>query len=343
MKTVVLGTGSWGTALAQVLCDNNQEAVLWGISDEEVNDINQNHRNSRYFDAPVSEKLRAVKDIGEVKDCDVILAAVPTMALEDVLTEAAKEVTKPVIVINVAKGFHPVTHERLSEVIRKIMPKEKTKAVVSLIGPSHAEEVILCMLTCINAVSDDMEAAKTVQQMFSNEYFRVYRNDDVIGAEIGVAVKNVIALASGMLEGIGQGDNARAALMTRGLAEMTRFGTALGGRKETYLGLDGVGDLIVTCTSRHSRNFMAGLKIGQDGGSEKFFAENKKTVEGIFACKVVYDEAKKRGIEMPITEQIHAVLYEGKSPAAAAKDLMARELKPETSDVYTKMHKAGTF
>lgn len=333
MKITVLGTGSWGTALAQVLADNGQQVVMWGISEEEVNDLNLNHRNSRYFDSPVSEKVKASTDLACAEDADVLLAAVPTMALESVLKQVADIVRKPVIVINVAKGFHPVSHKRLSEVIKEIMPAEKTKAVVSLIGPSHAEEVIIRLMTAVNAVSDNMEAAKTVQELFSNEYFRVYRNDDVIGAEVGVALKNVIAIASGILEGIGQGDNARAALMTRGLAEMTRFGTALGGREETYLGLDGVGDLIVTCTSRHSRNFMAGYQIGREGAA-KFFAENKKTVEGIFACKVVYEEAKKRGIEMPITEQIYAVLYEGKSPAQAAHDLMSRKLKPETASVY---------
>jgi len=336
MKITVLGTGSWGTALAQVLADNGQEVLMWGISEEEVNDLNQNHHNSKYFEAPVNENVKATMDLTDAKDSDVLLAAVPTMALENVLTKVAGIVEKPVIVINVAKGFHPVSHKRLSEVIREIMPEEKLKAVVSLIGPSHAEEVIIRLMTAINAVSDDEEAARTVQELFSNEYFRVYRNDDVIGAEVGVALKNVIAIASGILEGIGQGDNARAALMTRGLAEMTRFGTAMGGREETYLGLDGVGDLIVTCTSRHSRNFMAGYQIGCDGGAAKFFAENKKTVEGVFACKVVYEEAKKRGIEMPITEQIYAVLYEGKDPKEAARSLMARKLKPETSGVYEK-------
>ncbi len=336
MKITVLGTGSWGTALAQVLADNGQEVLMWGISEDEVNDLNQNHHNSKYFEAPVNENVKATMDLAEAKDSDVLLAAVPTMALENVLTQVAGIAEKPVIVINVAKGFHPVSHKRLSEVIREIMPKDKLKAVVSLIGPSHAEEVIIRLMTAINAVSDDEEAARTVQELFSNEYFRVYRNDDVIGAEVGVALKNVIAIASGILEGIGQGDNARAALMTRGLAEMTRFGTAMGGREETYLGLDGVGDLIVTCTSRHSRNFMAGYQIGSDGGAAKFFAENKKTVEGVFACKVVYEEAKKRGIEMPITEQIYAVLYEGKDPKEAARSLMARKLKPETSGVYEK-------
>jgi glycerol-3-phosphate dehydrogenase (NAD(P)+) len=212
---------------------------------------------------------------------------------------------------------------------------DKLRAVVSLIGPSHAEEVILRKLTVINAVSEDEEAAKIIQKLFSNDYFRVYRNTDVIGAEVGVAMKNVMAIASGILEGIGQGDNAKAALMTRGLAEMTRFGVRQGGREETFLGLDGVGDLIVTCTSRHSRNFMAGYQIGLDGGAEKFLKENKKTVEGILACKVVHEEALRQGIELPITAQVYAVLYENKKPAEALAGLMNRELKAEGMAAYS--------
>lgn len=329
-KLRVLGTGSWGTALAQVAADNGVDVKMWGKSQSEVDDLNQHHRNSRFFnDTPVSDKITASTDIAVVKDADILLAAVPTLALEEVLKKAAAEIEHPVIVINVAKGFHPVTHERLSVVIKKIFPKEKCRAVVSLIGPSHAEEVIIRKLTVINAVSEDMEAAEYLQNLFSNSYFRIYRNDDVIGAEIGVALKNVMAIASGILEGIGQGDNARAALMTRGLAEMTRYGIAQGGRAETFLGLDGVGDLIVTCTSRHSRNFNAGYQIGLDNGAEKFLKENTKTVEGIYACKVVYEEAKKQHIEMPIVNEVYAVLYEGKKPGEAAIDLMNRSLKPE--------------
>ncbi len=331
IKTVVLGTGSWGTGLAQILADNGQEVMMWGIDENEVRDINENHRNSKYFEAEINPKLRASGDMSIVKDADILLAAVPSIALEKVLTQAAELVEKPVIVINVAKGFHPVTHERLSVVIKRIMPAEKLRAVVSVIGPSHAEEVILRLLTTVNAVSDDEESAKLVQRLFSNDYFRVYTNTDVVGAEIGVAVKNIMAIASGVLEGIGQGDNARAALMTRGLAEMTRYGIAQGGKAQTYLGLDGVGDLIVTCTSRHSRNFMAGYEIGKDGTAERFMRENKKTVEGVFACKIIYEEAKKQGIEMPITNEVYAVLYEGKSPQKALHDLMRRDLKSEES------------
>lgn len=334
MNLLILGTGSWGTALGQVAADNGNEVMMWGISPEEINDINQNHRNSRFFDCAISEKLQATDDLSVIRKADIILLAVPTNAMEAVLQQAIEQLDHAVIVINVAKGFHPVSHKRLSEVIRETMPKEYLKAAVSLIGPSHAEEVIIRKLTVINTVSDDEEAARTIQKMFSNDYFRVYTNNDVIGAEIGVAVKNIMAIASGILEGIGQGDNAKAALMTRGLAEMTRFGVLMGGRQETYLGLDGVGDLIVTCTSRHSRNFMAGYEIGRAGGAAEFMKNNKKTVEGIFACRVVHEEALRLGIEMPITDQVYAVLYENKDPRQALAELMARDLKAEGRGNY---------
>lgn len=331
MKIRILGTGSWGTALGQVAADNGNDVIMWGINENQVNDIEVNHRNSAFFDSPVSEKVHASTDLSIVKDADIILAAVPTMALEEVLTKTVKYIDHPVIIINVAKGFHPVTHERLSVVIEHIVPADKRTAVVSLIGPSHAEEVILRQLTVINAVSEDEASAEKIQKIFSNDYFRVYRNTDVIGAETGVALKNVMAIASGILEGFGQGDNARAALMTRGLAEMSRYGIAQGAKPQTFLGLDGVGDLIVTCTSQHSRNFMAGYQIGKDGSAERFMKENKKTVEGIYACKVVHDEAIRQGIDMPITNEVYAVLYEGKDPKEAVKDLMGRSLKAESN------------
>lgn len=329
MKIAILGTGSWGTALGQVLADNHNDVILWGINEDQVRDINENHHNSAYYDDPINPDLKADHDIACIQDADILLAAVPTMALQDVLTKAAEVVDHPVIVINVAKGFHPVTHERLSDVIRHIMPKDRLRAVVSLIGPSHAEEVIKRKLTAVNAVSLDEECARSVQHLFSNDYFRVYTNTDEAGAEIGVAVKNIMAIASGILEGIGQGVNARAALITRGLAEMERFGTANGGRPETYLGLDGVGDLVVTCTSTLSRNFSAGYQIGKDGSAKNFFKTNKKTVEGVFACKVVYEEAKKQGIEMPITNAVYDVLYNGRDPYDAINELMHRDLKSE--------------
>ena len=329
MRIRILGTGSWGSALAQVVADNGHDVMMWGIDASEVNDIENNHHNSKYFEVEMNHDVHATQDINCVKDADVILIAVPVMALESVVEQIAPLLDNSVTFINVAKGFHPVTHERLSVVMERIIPSSMRKAIVSLIGPSHAEEVILRMLTSVNAVSDNEQQAQMIQELFSNSYFRVYRNTDVIGAEIGVALKNVMAIASGILEGVGQGDNARAALMTRGLAEMTRYGVAHGGKAETYLGLDGVGDLIVTCTSMHSRNFTAGLQIGKDGSAENFWKENKRTVEGVAACKVVYEQAKAEGIEMPIVNEVYAVLYEGKSPAEAISALMGRSLKSE--------------
>ena len=330
MKIGVLGSGSWGCALAQVLVRNGHEVVLWGIDETEVNDINHNHMNSRYFkDVILDERVCATTDLSEIHGSEALLLAVPSIAIEDVMSKAQEICDEPFYVINVAKGFHPVTHERMSEVIKKAVSKEKLKDVISLIGPSHAEEVVIGLLTCVNAVCENEDSAKLMQEVFSNDYFRVYRNTDVLGAEIGVAIKNIMAIASGVLTGLGQGDNARAALMTRGLAEIARYGTALGGRPETYLGLDGVGDLIVTCTSYHSRNFAAGLEIGKADSAEEFLANNKKTVEGVRCAKVVYEEAKKLGISMPITDQVYQVLYEGKKPSVAMSELMNRELKAE--------------
>ena len=331
MKCAILGTGSWGTALAQVLSDNGNDVKMYGISSEEVDDINCRHHNSKYFDCEINENIKAYSDMNCIHDAEMILFAVPTAAIESTAVKASAMIDHPVLIVNVAKGLHPVTHQRLSEVLEQNIPADKRRGIVSLIGPSHAEEVILRLLTAINAVCKDESAAAEIQELFSNSYFRVYRNTDVIGAEYGVAVKNIMAIASGILEGIGQGDNARAALMTRGLAEMARFGSAMGGKSETYLGLDGVGDLIVTCTSQHSRNFMAGYAIGKSGDAAGFLKSNTKTVEGIFACKAVYLEAQKRNISMPITTEMYRVLYENETPADAIQRLMSRDLKSETN------------
>ena len=234
-----------------------------------------------------------------------------------------------VIIVNTSKGFHPVTNERMSNVIRSVIPEQYLSSVVSLIGPSHAEEVVIRMLTTICAVSLNEADAITVQNTFSNAYLRVYRGKDEIGSEIGVALKNAIAVASGVLSGIGYGDNTKAALITRGLAEMIRFGTAMGGKLETFMGLTGIGDLIVTCTSVHSRNFQAGYEIGRSNDAKAFWENNTKTVEGVRTAQVIHDLAKEKGIEMPIIEEVYQVLYHGKEPRQSAYDLMHRELKEE--------------
>ncbi len=333
MKTVVIGSGSWGTALAQVLQDKNEDVIIYGLDEAEINDINDYHQNRKYFpDVKLNEKLCATTDISVVKNADVIVLSVPSIAIEAVCMQIQELVDHPIIIVNTAKGFHPKTNGRMSEVIRQVMPAEKLSSVVSLIGPSHAEEVIIRMLTTICAVSQKEADAERIQHLFSNQYLRVYRGNDEIGSEIGVALKNAIALASGMLAGLGYGDNTRAALITRGLAEMIRYCSAMGGQKSTMMGLTGIGDLIVTCTSVHSRNFQAGYTIGKEGNAKHFLETNTKTVEGIRTVKIVHEVAEKLGIAMPIVTEIYRVIYEGKNPHQSASDLMLRDLKNEINE-----------
>ena len=330
LKTVVIGSGSWGTALAQVLQDNDENVILWGKNPAEVEDINKNHKNSRFFpDVTLNPDLKATLDLSVVSDADIIVLSVPTLAIEEMCLRINDYITHPIIVVNTAKGFHPETNDRMSNVIRHSISKDKLKSVVSLIGPSHAEEVVQRILTTICAVSLNEEDATCIQNLFSNEYLRVYRGNDEIGSEIGVALKNAIAVASGVLSGVGYGDNTKAALITRGLAEMIRYGVALGGRQETFMGLTGIGDLIVTCTSVHSRNFQAGYEIGTHNSADYFWKHNTKTVEGVRTAKVVYQVAKEKHIDMPIIEEIYNVLYKNKKPQQSAKDLMLRDLKHE--------------
>ena len=330
MKTVVIGSGSWGTGLGQVLCDNGREVIIYGNCKEQIDDIEQNHRNAMFFeDVQLNPDLHATMDVNVVKDADVVVLSVPTIAIESVCRQIDPLLKGKVIIVNTSKGFHPETNERMSQVIRRFISEEHLSSVVSLIGPSHAEEVVIRMLTTICAVSLRHEDAVVIQELFSNDYFRVHTGSDEIGSEVGVALKNAIAVASGVLSGLGYGDNTRAALMTRGLAEMIRFGTAMGGKPETFMGLTGIGDLIVTCSSRHSRNFQAGYEIGKANDAQAFWKYNKKTVEGVRTAKVVYELAQQMHIDMPITSEIYKVLYENKDPKQSARDLMLRDLKPE--------------
>ncbi len=330
MKTAVIGTGSWGTALAQVLADNDQDVILYGIEPDQIQDINENHQNSKFFPGvQLNPKLKATGDLNEAADADVVLLAVPSAAIAPVAKQTADVLNKKAIWINVAKGFNPGTNERLSEVLRRVIPEEKISSVVSLIGPSHAEEVVERQLTSIDAVSLKEEDAEAVQKLFSNEYMRIYTGDDEIGSELGAAVKNVMAIASGMIAGLGYKDNTRAALITRGLQEMIRFGTHFGGNPRTFIGLTGVGDLIVTCSSWNSRNFQAGYQIGKENDVRHFLDTNTKTTEGVRTAKIVHDLAQQEGIDMPICEEVYQILYEGKEPSECASDLMLRDLKKE--------------
>lgn len=330
MKTVVIGSGSWGTALAQVLADNKEEVIIYGIEKSEIDDINLNHENSKYFEGvELNPNLKATDDITVVKDADIVLLAVPTFAIEGICLQIDPYLKNNIIVVNVSKGFHPETSERMSEVIRRCISKEHLSSVVSLIGPSHAEEVVIRLLTTIDVVSLKEEDAQVIQRTFSNNYLRIYTGDDEIGSELGVAIKNVMAIASGILSGLGYQDNTRAALITRGLQEMIRYGVFFGGKQQTFMGLTGIGDLIVTCTSIHSRNFEAGYQIGKENDVTNFLKYNKKTVEGVRTTKIVHKVAKENNIDMPICEEVYQILFEGKEPKTCANDLMLRELKKE--------------
>lgn len=331
-KIAVIGSGTWGTALAQVLNDNGNSVIIYGNNPNQIEDINVNHKNSFFFgdDIVLDTKIIATTDLAlAIKDADIVLLSIPTVAFRNVLNEILPLLNKKVTLINTAKGFDTEKNIRISELIREVVPEDKRNAVVSLIGPSHAEEVIVRDLTCVCAVSQDQQLALKIAELFSNDYFRVYANSDEIGSEIGVAMKNAIAIASGILEGLNYGDNARAALCTRGLAEIVRYGTAVGGKKETYLGLTGLGDLIVTSYSFHSRNFTAGMAIGKADGIEEFLKNNTKTVEGIRTINVIYNNAKELKIDLPIISALYKIVYEGQKPSEVVLSLMNRPIKSE--------------
>lgn len=332
MNVTVFGSGTWGSALAQVLSDNGHKPLVYGINQAQVDDINNNHQNTFFFGSEVflSEAIKATMSLEEaVSYSDIFLLSVPSVAIRGLLEQIILLLDKKVLIINTAKGFDSEKEERLSNLIREEIPPLYLKGVVSLVGPSHAEEVIIRLLTVISATSPDEECALLVQDLFSNEYFRVYTQSDEVGAELGVSYKNAIAIASGVLAGLGYGDNARAALITRGLAEMVRFGTYFGAKLETYLGLTGLGDLIVTCNSVHSRNFQAGFIIGQENDAMRFLKDNIKTVEGIRTTKIIYDLSLKHKLDLPIVKGIYKVLYENKVPSEIVKKLMLRPLKSE--------------
>ena len=332
MNCTILGSGTWGSSLAQVLSDNKHNVIIYGIDKGEVDDINLNHKNTKYFGDNVLLNLDIVATLDlalALENAEVIVVAIPTFAVRSILKQIKPYLKNKPYIVSVAKGFDPGTFARMSEVIREEIPSDLRHEVVSLIGPGHAEEVILKLLTCITATSIDEEAGRFIQKLFATPYFRVYVQTDEIGAEYGVAIKNAIAIASGISQGIGMGDNAKAALATRGLVEMIRFGTKFGGKFETFMGLTGIGDLMVTCNSVHSRNYQAGYEIGKLNSAKEFLSNNKKTVEGIRTAKIIYEIAKENNIEMPIIESVYAVLFEDKKPNEAVYQLMTRELKKE--------------
>ncbi len=332
-KVAILGTGSWATALARVLNDNHHTVMMYGIDQNEIDDINERHCNYKYFkNVELEKEIQATDSLSEaLEDATYLLITIPTQFIRETLEKIKPLLQNKITIINAAKGFDMQSNMRISDTIRSILTEQDIHPVVSLIGPSHAEEVVLRILTAVSAVSLNEETAKDVQKLFSNHYFRVYSATDEIGAEYGAAYKNVIAVASGIIAGLGFGDNTRAALITRGLYEMSLYGVAKGGIRETYFGLTGIGDLVVTCSSVHSRNFQAGYEIGKSNRASDFMTHNTKTCEGIRTCKVIHDDVAGHdyNIEIPIVDAVYRVLYENASPKETIDQLMSRELKAE--------------
>ena len=330
-KVAVLGPGSWGTALSQVLNDNGHEVRIWGNLEDQIDEINEKHTNSRYFkDIVLDEKIKGYKDLAEaLEGVDAVLFVVPTKVTRLVAKQVAAVLDHKVVVMHASKGLEPDTHERLSTILEEEIPAELRSEIVVVSGPSHAEETIVRDITLISAASKDMETAKYVQNLFSNRYFRLYTNNDVIGVETAGALNNIIAVGAGALHGLGYGDNAKAAIIARGLTEITRLGVAMGANPLTYSGLSGVGDLIVTGTSVHSRNWRAGDQLGRGEKLEDVVRNMGMVIEGISTTKAAYELAQELGIYMPITNAIYSVIYQGASIDEAIKGIMSGEFRHE--------------
>lgn len=327
----ILGSGGFGLSLA-VMCHNGgHKVVVWSKFQDEIDTIlRTGSLKAKLPGVKIPREITLTTDISCVKDKDLVLVGIPTSFIRGVCQEAAPHISKNSIIVNTAKGLENGTLKTMSTVMRECFP-DNTVAILT--GPSHAEELARGIPTTVVVASEDRNAANFVQEVLSNQTFRVYVNDDVIGCELGGALKNVIALAAGVIDGLGMGDNTKAALMTRGIKEIRTLGVAMGAKSETFAGLSGIGDLIVTCCSMHSRNRRAGILIGK-GVSPAEAVEQVGTVEGYVCTQNAYDLGKKLGVELPITEQLYSLLFEGEKPFDALKNLMGRPVKNETEEQF---------
>ncbi|PFJ17423.1 NAD(P)H-dependent glycerol-3-phosphate dehydrogenase [Bacillus cereus] len=330
-KITVIGAGSWGTALSMVLADNGHEVRIFGNKAEQIHEINEKHTNERYLPGiQLSKTIKGYESLGEAMNgIDTVLLVIPTKAIRSVMQQLKNVIKQPLTVIHASKGIEPGSFKRISEMIEEEVPKELVESIVVLSGPSHAEEVSLRHPTTVTAASYHLHAAEKTQKLFMNTNFRVYTNRDVIGVEVGGALKNIIALGAGISDGLGYGDNAKAALISRGLTEITRLGCEMGANPITFAGLTGVGDLIVTCTSVHSRNWRAGNLFGKGHNLEEVLGNMGMVVEGVRTAEAAYHLAEKLNIEMPITNAIYNVLFNGKNAKEEIDTLMGRAGKDE--------------
>ncbi len=331
----ILGSGGFGLSLAVMCRRAGHDVVVWSKFQDEIDTINRTGSlKAKLPGVKIPKDIKLTTDISCVKDKDLIIVGIPTSFIRGVCEEAAPFVSKNSIIVNTAKGLENNTLKTMSVVMKECFPEN---TICILTGPSHAEELARGIPTTVVVASDDRQASNYVQEILSNSTFRVYVNDDVVGCELGGALKNIIALAAGVLDGLEMGDNTKAALMTRGIKEIRTLGLAMGAKPETFAGLSGIGDLIVTCCSMHSRNRRAGILIGK-GVSPAEAVEQVGTVEGYVCTQNAYDLAKKLGVELPITEQLYKLLFEGVNPYEALKNLMGRPVKNETEDQFLVRH-----
>ena len=327
MKITVLGTGGWGTALSQVLCDNGHTVTLWSHNPEKAEQMSKTRENPLLPGVKLPESLIFTGSMEQLGQQDLVVFATPSYAVRTTAAKAAPYLRPGTPLVSVSKGVERDTHNLMSQIIEEEVQKDCK--VIALSGPSHAEEVGRRIPTGVVAAHPDEAAARLVQDAFMNEYFRVYTSPDIVGVELAAALKNVVALSCGVIDGMGYGDNTKALLMTRAMAEMGRLGEKLGGRRETFAGLAGMGDLIVTCTSMHSRNRRCGILIGQGKSAQEAMEEIGAVVEGYYAADSVRQLAEQTGVEMPICRCAYEVLYKNKSTQSVVRELMTRARKQE--------------
>ena len=333
-QIAVLGAGSWGSVLANMLVENGHQVKLWSRNKEQVDQLNKDHVNPRYMhDFTYSKDLVATNDMTEaVRGASVILIVIPTKGIRQVahqLDEVLAKLDQRPLIVHATKGLEQNTYKRPSEMLAEEIDPMHRQGIVVLSGPSHAEDVAIKDMTAVTAACTSLNSAARIQKLFSNKYFRVYTNDDVIGAEFGAALKNIIAIGAGALQGLGYHDNARAALITRGLAEIRRLGVAFGANPMTFIGLSGVGDLVVTATSKNSRNWRAGFQLGQGRALDDVISHMGMVIEGVYTTKAAHELSLKRQVKMPITDALYRVLYEGEDIKDAISQLMSRDLTSE--------------
>ena len=332
MKISVIGSGSWGTAIAVMLATMGHSVILWSYDSTECEELKKHRENKPFL--PSIKIPDSVEFTNNIEDCvsvDLIVMATPSFAVRATAKLLAPHISDGQVIVNISKGLEEDSLLTLSQVISSEIPKADV-AVMS--GPSHAEEVSRSLPTTNVVAAKNMKTAEFVQEIFMNPYFRVYTNDDILGVELGGSLKNIIALCAGISDGLGYGDNTKAALMTRGIAEMTRLGTAMGARAETFGGLSGVGDLIVTCCSQHSRNRRCGILLGQGKSLAEAQSEIKMVVEGVNTTCAAKALAQKCGVEMPIVNECYSVLYEAKPPRDVAASLMGRTRRNESEQGF---------